>query len=490
MTRDHILDHHRRFAALCLGLALPLMLGSCSTNPATGKSQLMLISEAQEIAMGREADPQIVASMGLYPDETIQRYVSDLGRELAAKSERPQLDWQFRVLDDPLVNAFALPGGYIYITRGILTHLNSEAELVSVLGHEIGHVVARHSANQISKQQLATIGLVVGSVLVDSDDQGWVTLAGLGAQLAFLKFSRDDERQADDLGLRYIDRAGYDPRPMTEVFDTLGRVSQAAGGGRGPAWFATHPQPENRSARLSAAINGMGIDFTGRPVGREVYYARLDGMIFGDDPRQGFFKDNVFYHPEMGFSLTFPAGWTQQNARTQVQAVAPNKDGAMALALAGQDSLEAAERAFFDETKANRGERFRPGIKGFQAIGSQFELVGQTGSLYGRVAFIAKDDRVFRILTYSKSGSWRAYSRGLAEALGSFEPLKDRRYLEIKPRSIDVVKLEAAMSLADFNRKYPSTVDLATLAILNHVPENGSFAAGARVKRVVGGEIP
>jgi predicted Zn-dependent protease len=230
-------------------IALCLLLHGCAINPATGKRQLVLISEAQEIAIGRESDESIVAQFGLYPDEALQDYVAGIGHDLAARSERPDLDWTFRVLDDPLVNAFALPGGYIYVTRGILAHFNSEAELASVLGHEIGHVTARHGVNQMSKAQLAQLGLGVASILAPEEVQKFGGLATQGLGLLFLKFGRDDERQADDLGLRYIVNEGYDPRPMAEVFETLERVSRTSGGGRVPAWASTHPNPENRSER-------------------------------------------------------------------------------------------------------------------------------------------------------------------------------------------------------------------------------------------------
>ena len=225
----------------------------CATNPATGKRQLMLVTEAQEIEMGRQADKEVEASFGLYPDPKVQAYVARLGASLVAGSERPNLPWTFRVVDDPTVNAFALPGGFIYVTRGLMTHLNSEAELVSVLGHEIGHVTARHSASMISKQQFAMLGLGVG-MIVRPELQQFGDLAQAGVGLMFLKFGRDAERQADDLGLRYLGRQGYDPQEAVEVFSVLERASQKTGEGRLPSWLSTHPAPEDRAQRLRAAI--------------------------------------------------------------------------------------------------------------------------------------------------------------------------------------------------------------------------------------------
>ena len=231
-------------------LVLVVSLSKCAINPATGQRQVSLIGEGREIQMGREADPDIVASMGLYPDTAVQRYVSQLGNRLAAVSERPDLPWTFRVVDDPTVNAFAVPGGFIYVTRGLMSHLTSEAQLVGVLGHEIGHVTARHSVNDMSKQQLAQIGLGIGMVFAPRL-QGLGELAGAGLQVLFLKYSRDHEDQADELGVRYMRRTNYEPNELAEVMTMLDRTSQRSpGSGKVPEWLATHPSPPNRVTHI------------------------------------------------------------------------------------------------------------------------------------------------------------------------------------------------------------------------------------------------
>src|SRR5256712_151240 len=286
---------------------LATLAAACASNPATGSRQLMLVSESQEIALGRDYDQQVAASIGIYPDSELQRYIQQFGARLAASSERPNLPWSFRVVDDPVVNAFALPGGFIYVTRGILAHLNSEAELAGVVGHEIGHVTARHSANQMTKQQLAQVGLVVGTIA--SPEFGrYSGLAGQALGVLFLKYSRDNERQADDLGLRYMRRVNYDPREMPHVFEMLARVSQAQGGGRVPEWLATHPDPENRRGRIEQEIAALPQNFTGVAVNRDIYLRRLDGLVYGSNPREGYFKENQFFHPQLRFRMTFPAG--------------------------------------------------------------------------------------------------------------------------------------------------------------------------------------
>src|SRR6266508_6618415 len=185
-------------------LLAPLaVLAGCARNPVTGKRQLALISTDQEIALGKEAAQQVTESVGRYPDEKVQAYVAEIGKRMVAKSERPGLPWSFTVLDDPAVNAFALPGGPVFVTRGLLTNMTSEAELASVVGHETGHITARHSVEDLSKAQLAQVGLGIGSI-VSEDIRQVAQVAGAGVQLLFLRFSRDHERQADELGFKYM----------------------------------------------------------------------------------------------------------------------------------------------------------------------------------------------------------------------------------------------------------------------------------------------
>jgi predicted Zn-dependent protease len=468
--------------------ALVIILAACTVNPATGQRQLTLISESQELSLGRSSDQEIVATMGLYPDEELQRYVSQLGQELAARSERPHLPWTFRVVDDPVVNAFALPGGYIYVTRGILTHFNSEAELAGVLGHEIGHVTGRHAVERLSKAQLAQIGLGVG-VLAEPELQRFSGALQTGLGVLFLKFSRDDERQADDLGLRYVLKSRYDPHEMVDVFRMLDRVSAAAeGGGRLPGWLSTHPAPENRVERLSAEIAAIPGGFEDATVGRERFLARLDGVVYGEDPRQGYFQDGTFFHPQLAFSLRFPAGWQTQNQRQAVIAVSPDQDAAVVLSLAQEATAEAAAREFYAQGSVRRGSARR----GAGGLSHAFTVDRAPNSDYvGLASFLEHRGNVFRILGYTTEERAGDHDRALATAVDSFREVTDRRILDVQPRRVEVVTLPRAMTLAQFAERYPSTVDLATLAILNEVEGAGSpLAAGSMVKRVVGGELP
>jgi predicted Zn-dependent protease len=468
--------------------ALPLALAAaCAVNPATGKRQFVLMGEGQEIALGRESDKEIVAEMGVYEDPELERYVQDLGAKLAAKSERPDLEWSFRVMDAPLVNAFALPGGYIYITRGIIAHLQSEAELATVLGHEIGHVTARHSVSQMSKAQVAQIGLGVGSVLAPEYAQDFGSLAQMGLGLLFLKYGRDDERQADELGLRYLLRAGYDPRPAVGVFDTLGRVSASAGGERVPGWASTHPAPENRIEAMQARIAATGESFAGRPDGREEYERRLENIVFGDDPRQGFFEGDVFYHPEMEFRFEFPPGWKHANLRAAVVSASPEKDAAIQLSLAKEATVEEALRAFFSsEGVARRGEPMAP-IHGLPTAGDGFTAATADGMLEGRVGFVEHGGRVLRLVGYAPQTAWVGHSKRIRAALASFDRVAERRVLDVEPRRLHLVRAEEATSLDEFAKRHGATVPVATLALINRLDDGERLRAGRTYKSVTGG---
>ena len=295
----------------CAGVAV-VALASCATNPATGKREISLIPQSQEIAMGQEGAKAAAAQMGIYADSGIQRYVSSLGQTLAKTSERPDLPWSFSVVDDPIVNAFALPGGPIFISRGILAHMNSEAQLVSVLGHEIGHVTAKHSVSQMSKQQLFQIGLI-GAMVVKPELQQFGNAASQGLGLLFLKFGRDDEVQADALGFKYMTAQNYAPTEMAEMFKTLDRLSGGEGSRGTPEWLSTHPDPGNRVEKTSERIAAAGKSFAGARVEREAFLRRIDGIVFGEDPRNGYFQQAAFIHPSLKFRFDFPSGWKMRN---------------------------------------------------------------------------------------------------------------------------------------------------------------------------------
>jgi len=474
----------RASALVCAALA-----AGCATNPATGKRQLSLVSEGQEIQMGADADRSIVASMGLDPDSARQQYVRALGMRLASVSERPNLPWTFRVIDDPVVNAFAIPGGHVYVTRGILAHLNNEAELVAVLGHEIGHVTARHSVTQMSRQQIAQLGLVVGMV-AKPELQRYAGLASQGLGLFFLKYSRGDESQADELGFRYMRRTRYDTRQMPDVFTLLERVSQAGGSSdRLPEWLATHPNPANRREAVQRYITALPAESLGTLVNREPYLRRIDGMVFGDNPRDGFFRGTEFLQPELRFRITFPQGWRTQNQRQAVLAASPQQNALVQLSLVQQETPDAAARAFFSQQGVS-GYAGRGSIHGFATAGGEFAATTDEGVLAGRATFIGYDGRVYRILAYASRANWPAYADAAETAAASFDRLTDPKVLGVQPWRVQLVSLTQGLTLEEFVQRYPGPAPATATALLNNVAAGARFSPGTFVKRIAGQPLP
>ncbi len=462
------------------------ILAACATNPATGKRQLMLVSEGQEAAMGLEADKQFHGLYGDYEDKGLQSYVESVARPLAAVSERPSLPWTFRVVDDPQVNAFALPGGYIYVTRGILAHMNSEAELAGVLGHEIGHVTARHSASAQSKQMLGMVGLGVGMILSPTLRRGGDTLSSaLG--LVFLKFGRDQESQSDELGLRYIVKKDYSPEGMMDVFRTLDGVSTAAGGDRLPNWLSTHPAPPNRLADIKRKIQEQGAQ--GSRVGRAEFIRRLDGLMFGENPREGFFREQTFIHPDMAFRMTFPQGWATQNEKQGVSSMSSNKDALLQLTLASGEPQNAAQD-FARQEGVSAGQIERGDVNGFPASSLQFQATDpQNGVLQGVVTFLKHDGKTFQLLGYTTEARYQNYKSAFTGWIRSFERLTDSSLLAVQPMRLKIETLRSASTISSLASSWNSPVKAESLALINGVALNQSIPAGTLVKRVVGEKV-
>ncbi len=465
---------------------LVLLAAGCATNPVTGNRELALISEGQEISMGQQGAQEVESSIGLVNDADLQAYVRRVGMALAAKSERPKLPWRFGVIDDPMPNAFALPGGPIYITRGLLSLMDSEAELATVLGHEIGHVTARHAVSQMSKAQLAQLGLGVGMILAP----GLQNLGGAlssGMQLLFLKYGRDDERQSDDLGFRYALNEGYDVREMDDVFAALARSSEIEQKSALPSWLSTHPAPEERIQRINqkvAALPGLPASSI---VNRAEYLGQVDDMVYGVNPRQGFFRDGEFLHPDLRFRLQFPRDWKTQNLPQAVMAGSPRGDAMIQLTLAKGSPSDAAN-AFFGGQGIQSTQVTRDNVNGIPAVTGYFQVQTQQAVIAGFAAFLQHNGNTYQLLEYTGSNQLQNYDRVFRSVAASFAPLNDPAILNVRPNRIDVVRLQSAMSLADFNRRNPSVVPIKELVIINQEPDaNAVLGAGSYVKRVVAG---
>jgi predicted Zn-dependent protease len=480
----------RFFASTCTWLALlaltaALGITGCAMNRATGERHLNLISRSQEIAMGQQADSQVVASIGLYPDAALQSYVQDLGAKLAKTSERPDLPWTFRVVDDPTVNAFALPGGFIYVTRGLMTYVENEAELSGVIGHEIGHVTAQHSVHTMSSQELTQLGVAAGMMIKpELQKYGQYLNAGLG--LLYLKYSRDDETQADHLGFRYMVRAGNDPRQMIRVFDMLNRVSQASGGGRVPEWLETHPNPEHRSEDFQKEIDTLQLNVDRLTVNQDSYLDRIDGMVFGQNPREGFFRDNHFYQPDLEFEFVFPSGWQTVNQKAVVAAVSPNQDALLQITLSQGTSSKEAAAQFFSQSGMQSERQETGSLNGLPAVSAIFSVTTDQGVLQGKAAFVEYRGYVYQLLGYTTEQLWTQYRDIMIESIGSFRRLTDSNILQMQPMHLKIVTVRNSSTLGELAKQVGSPVQLETLAVINQTQANASFKDGDRIKMVIG----
>ncbi|MBA3659611.1 MAG: M48 family metalloprotease [Gemmatimonadales bacterium] len=477
----------RRPAAALLLVPMLVLGEGCARNPVTGKNEISLVSESQEISMGKQAAQEVQTSIGFVDDPGLQAYVNGLGQKMAKASERPELPWEFHVVNDASVNAFALPGGFIYITRGLLTYINDEAELATVMGHEIGHVTNRHSVQQISKQQLFGLGLGLGSILSPTVAK-YGQVAGAGLQVLFLKYSRDAENQADLAGFRYALNQNYDVREMASVFETLDRVSASSGGGQLPEWLATHPNPGNRIKNTEARLDTLHKDLGRALINREQYLGHVQGLVFGEDPRQGYFEGNRFYHPASRFQLTFPQGWQAQNTPSAVAAQSPQKDAIVQLGLAGNASPEQAASQFLSQQGIQAGQGSRTSINGLPAASSYFSAQTEQGTIQGLVVFVSYAGTTYGLMGYAPQGKFQGYDQAFQQTISSFGELRDPSKLNVRPARVELIKLPRDMTLSQFNSQYPSTIPIEQLAIINEVEGGDSqLPKGRTVKRVTGG---
>lgn len=464
-------------------LALTSLAG-CAVNPVSGNRELALVSESQEIEIGRQSAAAAESQLGLVDDPQLQDYVQRLGAQLAGASERPTLPWTFRVVDDPTPNAFAAPGGYIFVTRGLLALMGNEAEFVSVLGHEIGHVTARHSVSRMSQQQLAQIGLGVGSIVSPTVAKLGEVAAG-GLQVLFLSYGRDDERQADDLGYGYALAQNYDVREMPHVFAALQQSAELAGHSPVPSWLASHPYPEERIERIESRLETLPPASPPRRIGEDEYMTRIDGLMYGPNPRNGYFESNRFLHPEFAFRLDMPEGWQTQNLAQSVAAGSPANDAIIRLTIVPGGRSEAAD-AFFAQEGLTQGAVGKEKVNGLGAIIGHFEVQTEQGKLGGFAAFITLADRTYQILAYTPAEKLSGYENAFRGTIQSFNRLRDRAALARQPNRLELVRLPRAMTLARFERDYPSTIPLGELALINQLSgPDSKMPARFPAKRVV-----
>jgi predicted Zn-dependent protease len=467
-----------------VSLYLFFIFSSCARNPVTGKRQLMLLSRGQEIEMGRQADPEITAFFGLYEDAALQRFINEKGQEMAKISHRPELDYEFKIVDSPVVNAFAVPGGFVYFTRGIMAHFNNEAEFAGVLGHEIGHITARHSAQQYSRSMMAELGLVVGSIISEQFAQ-FADFGRAGLGLLFLKYGRNAERESDRLGVEYSTKIGYNAHYMANFFSTIDRLQEVAGSQGIPNFLSTHPDPGERLDNVNqlAAKWIKELNLKNPIVNRNGYLKLIDGLVYGEDPRQGFVDNNVFYHPVMRFSYPVPQGWVLQNSPQQVQMAPQDGQALMMLSLEPSQNLETAASAVLQNYNLTLVGSERITVNEFNALAMVAEQVQQRQTLRVLIYLIQDQDHIYNFLGVTTDANFNNYLPVFRSTMNNFRRLTDPARINVEPDRVRIRQVTSTAPLANVLRTFGvNEARMEELAILNGMTLQETVQSGTMIK--------
>jgi predicted Zn-dependent protease len=484
-------------------LALLLFTSGCagtvSRDLVTGKNRGFGYSWAEQVQIGQQNDPAIVAQFGLYDDPDLAAYVTQVGQEVLAESHARRADtpaevlntpFTFRVLDSDVINAFALPGGFNYVTRGLLAHVENEAQLAVVLGHEIGHVVRQHQSRAAFEQQRAQLGLIAGAVIGQGVLGGAAAenILGLGSQAAgllFLKYGRGDERESDALGVEYASMAGYDASQGAAFFNVLDRLSVQSGTDQIPTWQLTHPDPGEREQTILELAAEWGPRTPGDVVNAERHLRMIDGIVYGENPRQGYVENSTFYHPDLRFQFGVPQGYQVQNSPTRVVMGQPNGQMIFLFTLAQQSSAQAAVQAL-GQTQGVRvvdsGRRTVNGLPASYAVADVQQEGGQELRLIN--FFVDYNGQVYDFAALMAAQQYSQFERLAVSVLSSFAPLNDQTYLNRQPLRIDVVDAPRTARFSELVGALPQGVTIEELAILNQVEANQTIPAGTPLKMV------
>ena len=482
----------RRFR-ICAALGFTAATSlACATNPATGNKEFSLMSEGQEVQLGQEMDVQVKREMGVYDDANLQRYVSEVGMRLAKASERPNLPWHFAVVDEPAVNAFALPGGYIYLTRGILAFLHNEEQMAGVLGHEIGHVTARHAAQQYTKATSAGVGLTLLGIFVpEARPVQGIAESALG--VLFLKHGRDDELQADRLGAQYTAKGGWDPKGVAGMLRTLQRLDEASGSRKGvPNWLSSHPAPADRVDKVLAFVqaNPVAVGTASRASDVTAYQRQVDGIIFGDSPADGIVRGNEFLHPVLRLALKFPQGWEVQNSAQQVVAKAPDRDNYMLLQLVpnASGSVQQIAQASMANAGFRQVEGERINLNGLDAyVGTYQGAMQGLGNVVTVAAHIVHERNVYMFAGLAPPAQFQGVQSQFAGSIRSFRELSTSEAAAIRPNRVDIYTVRGGDTWQGIAERNGGVVKPSTLAIMNNYEPAQPPRAGDRIKIVVRG---
>jgi len=488
---------NRSIRKLLVLLILASFVASCtvSQSPVTGRKRAYGYTWEQEIQLGKESDPAIVAEYGEYDDQQLLAYVRSVGERVLAESHLRRADtkpeyripFTFRVLDSPILNAFALPGGYVYVTRGLVAHMENEAQLAVVLGHEIGHVAARHASQQALSGQFATLGVIGGAVLgeVIAGAGGEILQAGSAAsQLLLLSYSRSHESESDRLGVEYAARAGYKAEEGAGFFVTLKRVSEKAGQ-RIPSWQSTHPDPGQREVKIREMAAQWADSVSMTDVGRDRLLAQVDGMVVGANPRQGYVEEQKFLHPDLAFQFPIPNNWKLYNLTTAVVMTNQDQTAINQLRIAGDVQNASAAASKFASTQ---GVTVRTSgatrINGLSAQRVRATYADQQAQYEILAVFIDYNGNVYQFLGYTTPDKYRAAEPAFIQSMQGFARLTDQKALAIQPDRVEVTSASRNGTFQSFIGTLPSQFTQDDVAILNQLQLDSNVTRGTKLKLV------
>jgi predicted Zn-dependent protease len=484
--------------SLLLTVIVTVFASGCvvQRNPVSGRKRAYGYTWEQEKQIGSEADPQIIAQYGLYTDEELSVYVDRIGQAIVAKShlrradtppEFAGLEFHFRVLDSPVVNAFALPGGYIYVTRGLLAHVQNEAQLAVVLGHEVGHVAGRHSSKRALQGQLGQIGLIGGAILgqelLNLPGRDILSAGSSIAQLLFLRYGRDDERESDQLGVEYAALAGYRAEEGAAFFVTLRRLGEQSGQSI-PSFMSTHPDPGQREV----SIREMAADWSARTpmtlIEERPYLARVNGVVYGEDPRQGYTENGVFYHPQLRFSFPVPNEFQVINQPSQVAMVGPESQAIMVFSIAsGQTSASEAGQKMASQEGLTVRDRGSARVGGYLAYYVAGEAVMENQTIRFLSYFIEYGGNVYQFVGYSTSANFGTYQQQFTRTMTGFSAVGDPAILNVQPTRVSVETVRNGGVFGNvIGTRLPKGTTVETLAILNQLNVDTTIPANGAVK--------
>lgn len=473
-----------RYTTLLAFVACALSLTQCAKNPVSGNRQLVLMSEAQEISMGQSADPEIIGQYGLYPDSSLQKFINEKGKQMAAISHRPNIEYNFRIVDSDIINAFAVPGGYVYFTRGIMAHFNNEAEFAGVLGHEIGHIAARHSVAQQRNAMLGQLGIIAG-VIIAPDLAQFAESASQGVGLLLLKFGRDAERESDRLGVEYSSKINYDAEEMAGFFKTLQRQSEAGGGQELPDFMSTHPNPGDRFVTVSKLAKEWKkkLNLTNPQENRNTYLKRIEGLIYGEDPAQGYVENNVFYHPVLKMQFPIPQAWSFINSPNAFQMAPKDGKAMMMLTLAQGKTLQEAASATMQQYKLTPVQNQEVKVNGLNAFAVVADQKTEQQTLRTLSYFIQYNNNIYHLIGVSAIADFDAYANSFANTMKSFSQLTDPAKINKKAERVRIKTLSKASTLQEALRSYSIPEKrYEEMAVLNGMQLKDNLAAGTLIK--------